>query len=405
MKINIRYPFSLRGIPEGKRSEKYIYASYDFPHDVSVVDPSETQVVLTSHQAYTHADFREQFSGKAAGWGKPPVAQERSKPFEVRKYNGRLYKYCCPLSEMETRLQDGPHVAGTYDNSYFEDTLSTVGHPAWANPMLGLHNLCKTNHRFMLRDEKRAGFQWVTWIDETFPPFDSWRQTMREYRLQDIVDAEAKYQALSSKLIVIGDEAWLETGQPCIVVSSLESDEEQPQKRTLIHHDFLSPQPRLEMVDQEFPLDKAEAAADYADRYAEGNEIVDLRLPLDVPSASEFAFDHEQNRFWRLAQVLAIHCATCVASGGRGKLATSETEKEVIAKALAEAVKFDAIMGTVGEPEAYLPELTVLAQRFDRKWFPGFAWGGRDKPLRKRFLEETVEMFLNRPINLFKLSN
>jgi hypothetical protein len=403
VKIKIRYPFSLRGIPEGKRSEKYIHASYDFPFDVPVVDQAETQIVLTSHRAYADAEWHDQFNSATCGTERP-IAHKRHKPFEVTVYHGRMYTYCCPLFELETRLLCGPRKAGDYDYIYSTDTISTTGRPTETNPLLSLYEKYTDIHPYMLRDAKRAGFQWVTWINDTFPPFDTWRDTLLEYRLEDVVDAEATYSALSKKLIIIGDNAWIECGTPCIVVSKVDAPA-QAQGRFVIHHDFISCRPRHNMIDQEFSLDQGEAALNYAARYADGNEVVDLRLTLEVTEDHCITFDHEQNRFWRQAQMLAIHCATCTASGGRGKLATSEHEKEVIAKALAEAVKFTAVTGTVGEPEAYLPELTDLAQRFDRKWFPGFAWGGKDKPIRKRFLDETVEMFLNRPIHLFKLSN
>jgi hypothetical protein len=173
--------------------------------------------------------------------------------------------------------------------------------------------------------------------------------------------------------------------------------------KAYIFHDLMPTMPSDSMLDQYFPLDCFDAAMQYATRYAEGKYVVDLRCPVEVDPGSDFAFDHEEYRAWRQAQMLAIHCKTCVQSGNKGKLATTDSERSVVDAAYAEAVKFNPAFRTIGRPEDYICDVTKLASRFDRKWFPGFAWGGFDKPIRKRFLAETLEMFDNRPVHIFRL--
>ncbi|MBY3432762.1 hypothetical protein HFN89_01050 [Rhizobium laguerreae] len=62
MQMKIRFPFSLRGIPIGTRTEKYIHASYDLSCQVAEVDPSEAPVVATTRHGYLQDDWETKFN-------------------------------------------------------------------------------------------------------------------------------------------------------------------------------------------------------------------------------------------------------------------------------------------------------------------------------------------------------
>jgi hypothetical protein len=398
MQIQIRYPFSLRGVPAGSRSEKYIFASYDHTHDVPSIHAAEAPVVLTARYAYKHGDWHTRFSLFELERKETPIFPvERSVPFEVRKFKARYFTYFCQVDEVKQRLLHTPRKAGSDVVDYIADTITTISKPMRSNPLASFCNEVRNSHGFVVGNGKRDGFQWVTWIDDTFPSFHLWVDSLSAYRIEDVIEAEDEYRALSSKLILIGDEAWLEAGLPCINVRS--SD------KIYVFHDLMTNIPSSSMLDQYFPLERDDDALEYAARYADGKEVVDLRLPLDTARKDDFTFDYEEYRIWRQAQMLAVHCEKCVRSGSKGKLATTATERSQIAAAYEEAAKFKPIFNTKGRPEEYLYELTSLASRFDRKWLPGFAYGGGDKPIRKRFLAETLEMFDNRPIHLYRLND
>ncbi|MCS4088557.1 hypothetical protein [Rhizobium sp. BK176] len=396
MQIQIRFPFSLRGVPYGCRAEKYIHATYDLSCDVTQVHPSEAPVVLTTRHGYLQEDWDTKFGYYENSRTESPIATtERTVPFDIRKFEGKHYTFFCRKDQAEERFLYHGRPAGGDHYDYHEDGIAKIGTPVRQHPLALLYSEISQGRSSSVGDGKRSGFQWVTWIDDTFPPFHTWRHTLSAYRADDLAGAEAAYAALASRVLVVGNEIWLECGLPCLKVSFVD--------KAYIFHDLMPTMPSDTMLDQFFPLDRFDAAMQYATRYVEGKDVVDLRCPVEVDRASDFAFDHESYRAWRQAQMLAIHCKTCVLSGSKGKLATTDAERSMVDAAYDEAVKFNPAFRTIGRPEDYIYDVTNLASRFDRKWFPGFAWGGFEKPLRKRFLAETLEMFDNRPVHIFRL--
>jgi hypothetical protein len=396
MQIRIRFPFSLRGIPLGSRAEKYIHATYDHACDVTEIDPSEAPVVLTTRHGYLQEDWDTKFNSYEGKRTEVPIApRERNVPFDVRKFQGKHYALFCRTDQAEERFLYRGRPAGGDHFDYHEDGIVKTGTPVRQHPLALLSSEISQGRSSSVGDGKRTGFQWVTWIDDTFPPFHTWRHTLSDYRADDLAEAEAIYAALASRVLVIGNDIWLECGLPCLKVKFVD--------KAYIFHDLMPLLPSDWLRDQHFPMDRFDAAMEYATRYAERKDVVDLRFPMEVDPGSDFAFDHGEYRIWRQAQMLAIHCKTCIQSGSKGKLATTDEERSVIEAAYDEAVKFNPALGTIGRPDEYIYDVTKLASRFDRKWFPGFAWGGFDKPIRKRFLAETLEMCDNRPIHIFRL--
>jgi hypothetical protein len=326
------------------------------------------------------------------------LVRERQSPFEVRTLNGRYFTYFCRIDEAKERFLYQGRPAGGDVVDYHADTIATTGTPMRKHPLACTYDAMSQSAGYsMVGNGKRDGFRWVTWINDTFPPFHTWKQSLSTYRADDIEEAEAAFGGLANRVIAIGDEIWLETGMPCIKVTTVDN--------AYVFHDIRPDLPTDWMFDQYFPLDRGDEALQYAARFADGKEIDDLRLPVEIDADADFAFDHEEYRAWRQAQMLAIHCKKCVVSGNKGKLATTDDERGLIETAYLEAAKFNPVVGTKGRPEDHIYEVTALASRFDRKWFPGFAWGGSDKRLRKRFLAETLEMFDNRPVHIFRLGD
>jgi hypothetical protein len=396
MQIQIRFPFSLRGIPGGSRAEKYIHATYDLSCEVTEVNPSEAPVVLTTRQGYLQEDWDTKFSAYESKRTEVPITPtERNVPFDIRKFQGKHFTFLCRKDQAEGRFLYRGRPAGGDHYDYHEDGIAKIGTPVRQHPLALLYSEISQGRSSSVGDGKRNGFQWVTWIDDTFPPFHTWRDTVSDYRADDLAEAEAAYAAIASRVLVIGTDIWLECGVPCLKVKFVD--------RAYIFHDLMPTMPSDWLLDQYFPLDRFDAAMQYATRYAEGKDVVDLRFPVEVDPGTDFTFDHEEYRAWRQAQKLAIHCKTCVQSGNKGKLATTDAERSVVDAAYGEAVKFNPAFRTIGRPDDYIHDVTKLASRFDRKWFPGFAWGGFDKPLRRRFIAETLEMFDNRPVHIFRL--
>lgn len=399
MIIDIRYPFSIRGVFKTGRAEKYIHATYIHHYDLPFIDENETEVVLTSEYAYPLDARTRMFD-----WGDPASLTKRASKFVLRKHAGKFYRRYCAVSDVAERVGYRPRdPLGEHKFPFPYDALDTEGlmtNFAW---FFETDALLDPVHAYMARDNKRDAFRWVTWIDNTFPPFHQWEHTLSTYRAEDLNEQRQAYEQISNRIVAIGEDIWIECDGPRILVETIHSDHGDL-LRTYLRHTIPNRLPLGSLRDQHFSLECGDEALDYARRYAEPHcEIVDLRQPLDIVDENEVSFDHRHERVWRQAQLCAVHCHQLGLNGKGKKLATTDAEKETILAAMAEADKFSLAFETRGEPEKYVRELTDMALRFDRKWFPGFEWGGRDKTLRKKFLAETIRMYDDRPINLYDL--
>lgn len=399
MIIDIRYPFSIRGVFKTGRAEKYIAATYIHHYDLPFINENETEVVLTSDYGYPLDARTRMFD-----WGDPASLTKRANDFVLRKHAGKFYRRYCAVSDVAERVTYRPRdPINDHEYTFPSDALDTEGVMTNFAAFFETNALLYPIHAYMGRDKKRAAFQWVTWIDRTFPPFHEWEHTLSTYREEDLDEKRRVYERISKRVVAIGEDIWIECEGPRILVQTIPSDNDE-RRRTYLRHTIPHLRPLLAMRDQYFSLECGDEALDYARRYAEPDcEIVDLRQPLDMADDTVLSFDHRRERVWRQAQLFAVHCHQLGLNGKGKKLATTDAEKETILAAMAEAAKFSLAFKTRGEPEKYVRELTEMASRFDRKWFPGFEWGGRDKPFRKKFLAETIRMYDDRPINLYDL--
>lgn len=394
MQIQIRFPFSLRGTLIGDRTEKYIHASYDISQDLPVVASCDAPVVLTSRSSYVQKEWRSRFVNfDTEVDGALPLPTARELPYQVRKVGERFFVFACRTDQVVERFLYQGRPAGGEDFDYLEETLIQTKVPTRKHPLAWSYSRSLVRTTLNVGDGKREGFKYVTWIERTFPPFQTWSDKVSKYRAEDVSEAEEAYRKLSSRLLVIGDTVWVAAGVPCIAV--------QVGEVVSVFHDHLPEIPSDALRDQYFPMDRPEEALEYAASQARNRKIIDMRLPFEDVCHQELSFDHQALRVWRQAQTFAIYCEYAIKSDKKDRLVVTDEERLLVGRAYEEARKFSSVSGTNGEPEKYIHELTDLAKRFARNRFPGFDWEKSGKRSRNRFLAETLEMFDDRPINVF----
>jgi hypothetical protein len=211
------------------------------------------------------------------------------------------------------------------------------------------------------------------------------------------------YKTVADRLMVIGDDVWIEVRNPCIAVATV-SDEASNDfvdiSTTYIYHGVLPDLVTNDVSRRWFNLDQGEEALDCARRSSpSGSKVIDLRLPIEC-DPKEFAFDAVGERLWHVGYALALHCKE-VAKNIPRKF--SDHERSIIEEAYGEACKTNCVLRQRGNPESAILSLMPLSERTNFRstlMTMGVPW----EPWRRaRLHDEVLNLLDNRVIDIYRL--
>jgi hypothetical protein len=404
MKVDITFPFRVHGTMVGKRAERLVCASYVHAHELRVVDAADTSVVLEAKSAYesTKLGNMQDRAGR--------IGTVMSRPFELRRWNGRLFSWFCPVAELASRC--GLDIDSSYcDYGLVHDTISMTGH---ATPTMRLYKFLDKHfsvgdlylNRAKRRDPKDIQF-WVGDNEEPNrdrPPFHKWCSELTTFSATDMEDMRRHYEAIADRLLVIGSDVWIEVRSPCIAVVTMAEDASHfnwsSWTRTYVYHGVLPDLVSNHASVAWFNLDQGEEALAFARRWAHsGREVVDLRLPIECDE-KDFSFDVTRERLWQLGYILAIHCKDA-AMRSPGKF--SEYERPLIEKSYEEACKTNGVLQLRGAPEVDILRLLPMAWRTNHRSSLMTVGLPQEKWKRRCLDDEVIDLIDNQTIDIYRL--
>lgn len=404
MKVDITFPFRVHGIMAGKRAERLVCASYVYAHELKVVDPAETTVVLVAKSAYDSTKLGNMH------YRVGQIGAVRPRPFELRGWNRRLFSRFCPVAELASRCGLGED-RNFCDYGLVHDTISMTGH---ATPHMRLYKLLDNHFSiadlYLSRSKRRDARDARLWVGDSEeqnldrPPFQEWFSELKSYDATDMEDMRRHYKAIADRLLVIGEDVWIEVRNPCIAVATMAEDDAHFNwsacARTYIYHGFLPDLVSNHASVAWFNLDQEEEALAFAQRWSPpGREVVDLRLPIEC-DPRDFAFDAVGERLWHLGYTLALHCKD---AARRSPRKFSEYEHPLIEKAYEEACKTNGVLQLRGAPEADILRLLPMSDRTSHRSSLMTVGLPEEKWRRKRLHDEVIDLLDNRVIDIYRL--
>ncbi|MBY3432773.1 hypothetical protein HFN89_01105 [Rhizobium laguerreae] len=291
------------------------------------------------------------------------------------------------------------------------ETISLAGHKT---PDMRLYKYMEDHiwnsgmfHGWMRRGDRRDDRIWVGRDDEPArdrPPFHEWLVDIDSYDQDELDELVRHYNAIADRLLVIGNDVWIEIRSPCIAVVTLaerQLNDFLPEiEKTFIYHGVLPDMVSNDVTRRWFSLDQGEEALDYARRFSSsGSEVVDLRLPIECEQ-SDFAFDVDGERLWHVAYALALHCKDSAKHVPRK---FDDDERVTIDEAYLQATKTNCVLRHRGTPENSILKLLPLSERINYRrslmtlGIPSEPWK------RARLHNEVLDLLDNGEIDIYRL--
>jgi hypothetical protein len=336
----------------------------------------------------------------------PKAADVLTRNYEVRTFNGRLYSRLCQISELQS-VCNAPTSAVRFNYEEINDTISVHSHRP---PINRLHTIMDRHiasstmlHSWMMCGDSRDRDLMVPpsgrGVDlGYFEPFENWRAQLKFWQQAELEELEFHYRSLSSRLIAIDDDAWIESASPAIAVTTLPGIPRSrgDTRQVFVFHGVLPPILGPYVETRWFGLDQADEAIEFARRISDpALEVVDLRLPIEYSPAA-LALRSDETRLWHIGYMLALHCYD---SAQHSRQRFDASEHEVIEAAYAEACKTNFVLGTKGIPEEFAERLMSMSGRTKRRSQMTLGLPC-DNRLRKLLFEETAELLDDQEITI-----
>ncbi len=366
MKIEISLPFLTRGKPKRCNSERFIYVSMPVTADVPVVAERDTEVAFETYERYhlfTDPDTNEDSMEKVQD------------AWEMRAYDGRLYR----------KLFDASAVKDSAFHIAFDDTTAPKAEDPGASISTGL-GYYGTNP---LASAIRRQIEWdleKTSVNDS-NVVTAWpggqgniardrARTATEFPLiapsTEDIDAELveishrRIETQIDKLLVIGDDLWVESRPPSWRVS------------VVGNHVTIDLATVIEGFDpvlyrRHFPIDRLDEARAYARQCATTRPSEDIEYTVSeyvvdyeahLPELMDFDADGEE--LSRLGYALAFESMRYGRRNHGWWGNTAEGLKGSLSAAYEETMATDYLRGQAGDVAQYIEDLCTVWKRFNR---------------------------------------
>lgn len=366
MKIEISLPFLTKGKPKRCNSERFIYVSMPVVAEIAEIAAKDTEVAFETYERF-HLCFDPRTNAEGI--------QKGQDAWEMRAYGGRLYRKLFKTSEVKHAEL---YIA-------FDDTTEPKSEDPGASISIGFGNY-GTNP---LASAIRRQIEWdlekisvsdsnvvTAWPGGQGNTARSRARTATEFPLiaptTDKIDAELveisqqRIETQIGKLLVIGDDLWVESRPPSWRVSVMD-------KNIII--DLAT---AIEGFDpilsrRHFSIDRLDEARAYArqcatPRPAEETEYTVSEYVVDyeacLPELLQFDADGEE--LSRLGYALAFESMRYGRRNHGWLNNVAAGLKETLSAAYDETMATDYLRGHMGDVSQYVEDLCVLWKMFHR---------------------------------------
>jgi hypothetical protein len=371
MLLEITLPMVFRGKPLRMRSQRHIHAVMSYSTDVVEVTKAETSLAMEAHSARNLAN------------------EEIDAGFELRTYNGRLYRALNTGGPFRTMFSAG------FSNAYHSHetglgTLISPGVPLDRQPInqhplsqpLENHFGFQIAHRNLSSREIASVFPDVT-VSRAFNEmnlslYTDVRKTASDLDAEDIDLCLRMHGAQMERLLFVDGKPWVETPPPCFHVTSDRTDRSGGsgyERKPLIMQSIMPAWIEMDMRARRFPL--ADRAA--ADRYAEflrtetvrsstRDAIVDRTVRIDIHDPQALEFDATAKNTLSMGVFLAQSCMVGNLSKRQSTLAQqrlSDTERSLVQTCEEEIAAINPVLGHEWDARPILEDLAEIWRKLD----------------------------------------
>lgn len=366
MKIDISLPFLTKGQPKRCNSIRDIYVTMPITVDVPEIARDETEVAFKTHGrevVFSNPDT-----------GRNEIAKVQAE-YEIRAYEGRLYRKRVGIDQLKNTAfnvafdtwteprQEDVGTAISVDSEY--NGVNPLAAPLRRQIEWDLEKTSLYNSNVVVAWPTASGLAGRARV-RAAAEFPTLAPTIQHLNGELCELSHRRIEKQASKLLVIGEELWVESRPPAWRVRVVENWVTIDLAVVIEGFDPI-------LSRRHFPLDRLDDAKAYAKlcakkRAAEPDEytISECLVDYDAYIPELLAFDADAEELARIGYALAAECMRYGRDNNVWMQSLSEELRGSLFAAHAATMETDLILGQVGDVAPYVHDLCAVWRSFNR---------------------------------------